>query len=46
VGETVASAGLDAWLAVDLKGPNVAAACAIPGDDGTARVWLAGWFRL
>jgi inosine-uridine nucleoside N-ribohydrolase len=45
LGQADAPAGADAWIAVELKGPNVAAACAIPEGDA-ARVWLGGWFTL
>jgi inosine-uridine nucleoside N-ribohydrolase len=44
--QVIAGAGQDAWLRVALPSANVAVACAIPSDDGSARVWLAGWFPV
>jgi pyrimidine-specific ribonucleoside hydrolase len=46
LGQVVAGPGQDAWLRVELPSANVAAACAIPSEDGSARVWLAGWFAV
>jgi pyrimidine-specific ribonucleoside hydrolase len=42
LGQVEAAPGKDGWLALDLKGPNVAVACAVPRGDA-ASVWLGGW---
>jgi hypothetical protein len=45
LGEVVAEPGQDGWLAVTMKGPNVAAACVIPEGE-TALAWPGGWFPV